>query len=68
MEQNLLGTGELGKSEFRRTGSLIFEQQGNNCQFLLGTREHAPTPPPPPNLEALSIGGRKYSLSCFTLY
>ena len=32
MEQNLLGTGELGKSE------------------------------------ALSIGARKYSLSCFTLY
>ena len=30
MEQNLLGTGELGKSEFRGTGSFIFEQQGNN--------------------------------------
>ena len=58
MEQNLLGTGELGKSEFRGTGSFIFEQQGNM---------HHPPPPHPP-LEALSIGARKYSLSCFTLY
>ena len=32
MEQNLLGTGELGKSEFRGTGSFIFEQQGNMHQ------------------------------------
>ena len=32
MEQNLLGTGELGKSEFRGTGSFIFEQQENMHQ------------------------------------
>ena len=42
-----LGTGELKKSEFRGTPKYIFQEQGNNCKFLQGTREHA-TPPPPP--------------------
>ena len=41
-----LGTGELSKSEFRGTPEFIFEEQGNKCKFLRGTREHAPPPLP----------------------
>ena len=42
-----LGTWELSKGEFRGPPYFIFEEQGNTCQFLKGTRGHAPPPPPP---------------------
>ena len=51
-----LGTGELKKSEFRGTPKYIFQEQGNNCKFLQGTREHATPPPPQPLSEALTSG------------
>ena len=40
-----LGTWELSKSKFHGTPYFIFEEQGNKCKFLSGTREHSPPPP-----------------------